>query len=234
MTDQTPTRSADPLRHAASLLWPNLPVLLAGSVLVTVAAALVRLAAPQPGAVTVLGYGLLVLPTLAALLRGSQVLLADDVFGLRHLGPALLRGIRPTVMITAVPMLSLTLAVIAAGQWAEHRQGWLLLSLGLSLAVGLVTAGVGVVALPYVLATRCPVLEGWVVATYVVTRRPVPVLAVVSAIVLLGWAGGHLSLALMIIFPGPLALLWAVAAGSATTDSRRRLDDRAAARAPVT
>jgi len=57
---------------------------------------------------------------------------------------------------------------------------------------------------------------------------------VVSAIVLLGWAGGHLSLALMIIFPGPLALLWAVAAGSATTDSRRRLDDRAAARAPVT
>jgi len=218
--------AVDPVRHAAGLLWPNLPVLLLGSVVVTVACGVVR-ALAHPSALLIVGFALLVVPALAALLRCAQVLVAGDAFGLRDLGRDLVRSYRPAVVIAAPAAVALALADVAAGQWVVHRQGWMMISLGLCLAVGTVAVAAGVVALPYALRTRCRITEAWLIAAYVVTRRPVPVLAVVSAIVLLGWAGQHISLALMIIFPGPLALLWAAAAGSAIDDSRQRLEQHA-------
>lgn len=222
------TRRVDPVRHAASLLWPNLPVLLAGSILVVLAAAAVRAIAPASGVLAVVGAGLLVLPGLAALVRGAQVMIAGEVFGVADLLLALVRGYGPTATTAVVPMIALGLADVAADQWFAHQKGWMMISLGLCLAVSALTIVLGVITLPYRLRTGSRLVESWLVAVYVSTRRPVPVLAVVSAFGLLGWAAGHLSLALMIIFPGPLALLWAVAAGSAMTDCRHRLHpDRA-------
>lgn len=216
-------RRVDPVRQAASLVWPNLPVLLAGSVVVVLACAVVRVLAPLSGVLAVLVAGLLVLPALAALVRAAQVLLTDDAFGLADLGHALVRCHRPTVAVATVPMITLGLADVAASQWVGHQQRWMMVSLGLCLAVSVITIALAVVAVPYRLRTTSTLVESWLVAAYVITRRPVPVLAVVSAFVLLGWTVSHLSLALMIIFPGPLALLWAVAVGSATAESRRRL-----------
>lgn len=221
-------RAVDPVRLAASLLWPNLPVLLAGSIVVTVACGVVRALAHPSGLLTVLGFALLVVPALAALLRCAQVLVTGDAFGLPDLGRALVRSYRPAVTVAAPAAVALVLADVAAGQWVVHQQGWMMVSLGLCLAVGTFAVTVGIVALPYALRTRCRSGEAWLISVYVLTRRPVPVLAVVSAIVLLGWAGQHVSLALMIIFPGPLALLWAVTTGSAIDDSRHRLDQHAA------
>lgn len=216
-------RRVDPLRHAASLLWPNLPVLLAGSILVVLAAAAVRAVAPTSVVLAVLGAGLLVLPCLAALVRGAQVMIAGEVFGVVDLLRALRRGYGPTVATAIIPMATLVLADVAAGQWMAHREVWMLISLGLCLSVSALTVILAVIALPYRLRTGSRLVESWLVAVYVSTRRPVPVIAVVSAFVLLGWAAGHLSFALMIIFPGPLALLWTAAADSATTDCRHRL-----------
>lgn len=222
------TRAVDPVRHAAELLWPNLPVLLAGSVVVVVACGVVRTLAHPSGLLSVLGFALLVVPALAALLRCAQVLVAGDAFGLVDLGRAFVRSYRPAVTVAAPAAAALALADVAAGQWVVHQRGWMMVSLGLCLAVATVAVAVGIVALPYALRTGCRSADACLVAAYVVTRRPVPVLAVVSAIVLLGWAGQHVSLALMIIFPGPLALLWAVATRSAIDDSRHRLDQHAA------
>lgn len=217
------TRRVDPVRHAASLLWPNLPVLLAGSTLVVLAAAAVRAIAPASGVLAVVGAGLLVLPGLAALVRGAQVMIAGEVFGVADLLRALRCGYGPTAATAVVPMITLVLADVAAEQWIAHRQGWMMISLGICLSVSALTLVLAVIALPYRLRTGSRLVESWLVAAYVSTRRPVPVIAVVSMFVLLGWAAGYLSFALMIIFPGPLAMLWAAAADSATTDCRHWL-----------
>lgn len=217
------SRPVEPVRQAAALLWSNLPVLLAGSVVVVLAAAVVRVIAPVSGVLAVLGSGLLVLPALAALVRGAQVMVADEAFGVADLVRALLRGYGPTAALAAAPMIALSLADVASVQWIAYRQSWMMISLGLCLAVSGIALVLAVIALPYQQQTRSPLVDCWRVAAYVATRRPVPVLAVLSAFVLLGWTVSHASLALMIIFPGPLALLWAVAAGSATTDCRRLL-----------
>ena len=216
-------RDVDPLRHAAALLWPNLPVLLAGSVVVVVAVAVVKVVAPLSGILAITGSGLLVLPALAASVRGAQVMLADEVFGLADLFRTLARGYRPTAGLAAPAVVALCLADVAAGQWIAHRQSWMMVSLGLCLAVSGIALVLAVIAVPYRLRTRTRSVDCWRVAAYVTSRHPVPVVAVLSVFLLLGWAVDHVSLALMIIVPGPLALLWAVAAGSATTDSRDRL-----------
>lgn len=222
--DAGPRADPDPVRRAAGLLWTELPMLLTGSVVVTLGWAVVRVLSPQLGVVTVLGLGLVVVPAFAALLHGGTVLLTSKHFGPRALTRSLWTSYRPTVAVTVVPMLTALLTVAATNAWFLHRQGWMLASMAAGLAVTLVSAAVGVIALPYLLRFRCPVREAWLVGGFVATRQPVPVLAVLCAVGLLVWAAGHVSIALLIIFPGPLALIWAAAVTAATDASRRHLD----------
>lgn len=219
---------ADRLRRAFRLVWPNLPVLLCGSALVAVGWAVVRVLSPHLGWATVLGIGLLVVPAFAALLRGCEVLLTDEHFGLLSLVAALRRNGRPVARAIVPPVLAVLLTLAGLQLWRLSGQTWMLASVGLGTAVSALTLYTAVIALPYLVRTGAALRDGWLVSFYIATRNPVPVLAVLSAVGLGVWAAAYLSFALVVLLPTPVALVWAAAAANATDRSLIRMAARAA------
>ena len=220
-------RSADSyLVHGARLLWPNLPVLLIGSVLVAMGWSLVRALSPHLGLGSIVVLGLVVVPAFAVLLRGCEVLLSDEHFGIADLFRTGARTILPAVKVTAVPALAVLLTLSAVQLWQLSGQTWMLGSIGLGAAASVLTLYTGVVALPYLLRTRAPWRTGWLVSFYIATRNPVPVLAVLSAVALAVWAAAYLSFAVILLLPAPLALVWAAAVTGATERSSTTLAAR--------
>lgn len=219
----SPASSSDPLRRGFGLLWPNLPMLLLGSVLVALGWSVVRALGRQLGWVSVAGTGLLVMPTFAALLHGWDVLLHHEHFGPRRLvgdfGRCWLRAIK----ITLVPTVGLLLTVAALSAWRLSNQPWMVASVAVSAAASLLAICVGVVALPYAVNTAEPSSSVWMVSSYIAVRNPVVVAAVLSAGALTVWAAAYLSFALIVLLPAPLAMIWSAAVLGATDKSRSRL-----------
>jgi hypothetical protein len=213
----------DHLGHAARLLWPNLPVLLIGSLLVAIGWGLVRAVSPQLGWGSVVGVGVLVVPTFAVLLRGCEVLLADEHFGVADLFRTGVRTVLPTLRVIALPLVAVLLTLSAVRLWQVSGQAWMVVSVVIGSVVSVLALGVGVVALPYVLRTGSRVREGWLVGGYIATRNPVPVLGVLAAVTLAVWAAAYLSVALIVLLPAPLALVWAAAVRGATEHGRHIL-----------
>jgi len=216
----------DSLAHAARLLWPNLPVLLLGSVLVAIGWSVARALSPQLGWGTVLGLGLVVVPAFAALLRGCEVLLTDEHFGVSDLVRTGGRALLPALKVTAGPTLAVLLTLSALRLWQLSGQQWMLVSVVLGAAVSLLGLYTAVVALPYLVRTGATLRSTWLVSFYIATRNPVPVLAVLSAVALAVWAAAYLSFALIVLLPAPLALVWAAAVTQATERSHATLAAR--------
>ena len=80
-----------------------------------------------------------------------------------------------------------------------------------------------VIALPYALRSHAPWKETWLVGAYLATRHPVLALGVLSACGVTVWAAAHLSFALLVLLPAPLALIWAAAGSEACLRGRARL-----------
>lgn len=99
----------------------------------------------------------------------------------------------------------------------------MLVSLGMCTAVLLGLVVVGVIALPYALSSHADWKEAWLVGAFLATRHPVLVLGVLSACGVTVWVAAHLSFALLILLPAPLALVWAAAASEAGRRGRARL-----------
>jgi hypothetical protein len=194
-------------------------VLLIGSALVAIGWCVVRALSPHLGWVSVLGIALLVVPAFAALLRGCEVLLTDEHFGVVDLFRTGARTLLPSLKVTAVPTLALLLTVSGYQLWLASGEAWMLISVGLGAVVSLLALYTGVVALPYVVRTGAPLRTGWLVSFYIATRNPVPVLAVLSAVALGVWAAAYLSFAVIVLIPAPLALVWAAAVTGATERS---------------
>lgn len=213
----------DRLRHAARVAWPNLPVLLIGSLLVAAGWSVIRVLSPQLGWATVVGIVLLVVPPFAALLRGCEVLLTDEHFGGLSLLQVLRRVALPAARATLPPLVAVLITVAALELWRWSAQTWMLASAAFGAAVSALILGTTVIALPYLVRTGTGLREGWLVAAYIATRNPVPVLGVMSAVGLGVWGAAHLSFALVVLLPAPLALVWAAAAGTATDRSQARL-----------
>jgi hypothetical protein len=205
---------------ARGVIWPNLPVLAVGSVLVTIAWAFAWLIPRDARWAALVVVGLLVLPLFAALLRGCEVLLVGDHFGvwtlLHGLPGNLIRAVRITAPVLAVVLLS-NAGIYA---WQVSGSAWLLPSAVLGGVLALASAYVGVVALPYYVAERGSWTQAWLVAVYIATRNPVPVLAALAGVVLGVLATAHLSLALILLLPAPVALVWASAIRTATAHSQ--------------
>jgi hypothetical protein len=222
-TDHTERNPGDHLVRAARLLWPNLPVLLLGSVLVAIGWCLVRALSPHLGWGSLVGVGLVVVPAFAALLRGCEVLLADEHFGVSSLVRAGVRTLLPAWKVAAVPTVALLLTLSAVRLWQLSGQAWMLVSVGLGAAVSVLALYTAVVALPYLVRTGATLRSGWLVSFYIATRNPVPVLAVLSATALAVWAAAYLSFAVIMLLPAPLALIWAAAVTGATERSHTTL-----------
>jgi hypothetical protein len=219
-------RSGQRPGHAAQILWSNLPVLVIGSALVAIGWSVVRALSPHLGWASIVGIALLVVPAFAVLLRGCEVLLTDEHFGVADLVRTGVRTLLPSLKVTAVPTLALLLTVSGYQLWLVSGQAWMLISVGLGAVVSLVALYTGVVALPYVVRTGAPLRTGWLVSFYIATRNPVPVLAVLSAVALGAWAAAYLSFAVIVLIPAPLALVWAAAVAGATERSLVTLASR--------
>ncbi|GAA2104155.1 hypothetical protein GCM10009841_21830 [Microlunatus panaciterrae] len=205
------------------MVWPNLPVLVCGSLIVALGWSLIRALSPQLGWVTLIGLGLVVVPVFAALLCGCEGLLVDERFGLAELLHGLKVAYLPAVKVTAAPMVTVLLTLVALKLWLLSGQTWMLVSVGLGGALSTVAVYTAVVALPLFVRTSPRLIEGWLVAFFIAARNPVPVLAVLSALSLGIWASAYLSFAMILLLPGPLALVWAAGVAAATARSRSQL-----------
>jgi hypothetical protein len=213
----------DALRRSLRLLWPNLPLLLTGSVLVAAGWVLVRAVSKHAGSISILGVGLLVVPLFAALLNAAESLLDDDHVGIPQFVRSLGRSFGRAAKLTALPTGAAFLMLETLLAWQLSGQAWMLASLGLSATATVAALYAGVIALPYAVRTGAALRKVWLVGLYVATRNPVLVLGVVSAVVLTAWAAAYLSFALILLLPGPLALVWSAAVSTAEERSRARL-----------
>ncbi|GAA2760537.1 hypothetical protein [Actinopolymorpha rutila] len=230
MLDDAPRRHPDPLRRAAMLLWPNLPVLLAGSGLAVLPLGLARVLAPVLGIVGTTMLSVAFLLAVAPLLQTAMVLLAGDHRGIGDLARGLNRDLRAALPMVAPPAGAAVLTAVAVETWTVYGQLWAVGSAAACTAVTAIATAIMIVALPYRLhADRlpggCPAREAWLVGLYAATRRPVPVLGTLCAVGLFGSVLPSVSLALGFLGLCPLALLWAAAA-TATLDHGRALIDR--------
>jgi hypothetical protein len=206
---------------ALRTLWTDLPVLLCGSVLVGLAWSVAR-ALPDPVSI-LLVMGLLVVPMSTALVAGCIVLLHDEYFGIASLFRSLPRAYVRSVSIAALPMILVGLTGFAVLAWQRSGSLMLLPSVMVGCLVTVSVTLVSVVALPYRVRSEASWAETWAVALYVSSRNPMPVLAVIAAVVLAVLATGYLSFALIILLPAPLTLIWASAVDGAITRSQKTL-----------
>lgn len=209
--------------NALRAVWPNLPVLAAGSLLVTITWALATVSANDSPWLAMVLTGIFVLPVFAALLRGCEVLLLGDHFGIWTLLGTLPRSLVRALRITGPVLAVVLLSNAAAYAWQVSGAPWLLPSAMVSGVLGLAAIYLGVVALPYYVGGRGSWRQAWLVALYIGTRNPVPVLAALAGVVLGVLATVHLSFALVVLLPAPVALVWASAIRTATRHSRELL-----------
>lgn len=213
---------SDLVRRAAREWWPNLPVLLVGSIAVAAGWAVLRSVAGS-GWISLLGIGLLVIPLLAVLLDGCLRLLDDQHVGVLELVRGLPGVVGRAWRVTGPVTLVAVLADAAAVTWQRGGQPWMLVSLAICTTVLLGLVFVAVFALPYALRAQVGAREAWLVGAFLATRHPVLAVGVLSACGVTVWAAAHLSFALLILLPAPLALIWAAAATEASVRGRVRL-----------
>jgi hypothetical protein len=228
--DDAPGRHPDPLRRAAAVFWPNLPVLLAGSGLAVLPLGLARVLAPMLGTVGTTLLGAAFLLAVAPLLQTAMMLVAGEHRGLGDLLRGLGRDLRAALPMVAPPAAAALLTAVAVEAWTVHGQEWMVGSVAAGGAVTVIATTIMIVALPYRLHAgrlpgNCPAREAWLIGLYAATRRPVPVLGTLCAVGLFGSVLPSVSLALGFLGLGPLALLWAAAA-TATLDHGRALLER--------
>ena len=213
----------DRLPAAVRTWWTNLPLLLLASIPVSAGWVVLRSVPPAWAWVALLGTGLLVTPLFAGLLSACARLLDDEhvrVLQLtRELPGIVVRSWRVTAPVTLVALLT----AAAATAWQQGGRPWMLVSLGMCAAALAAGVFVGVVALPYALRSDASWKETWLVGAYLATRRPVLALGVLSACALAVWAAAHLSFALLVLLPAPLALIWAGAGAQACASGQAQL-----------
>lgn len=203
--DETLART---LRHA----WPALPALLFGSVAVCLASTVTVLLAPGLTPVSAVLAGLLVAPCAAALTEIGNTLTA----GRDATVAGWWRGLRARWrfgttqgLVVAVPVAGF-LAALAV--WREGGGAWVLPSLALSGAASVLALPALGVVLPLGGARRD--LRGrrlWMCALYLVVRWPHRFLAGPALAVLGVWAAVHWSASVLLLVPGPVAIVAAAA-----------------------
>lgn len=203
--------------------WVNLPLLLLASIPVAVGWVMLRSIPSTWAWAALLGTGLLVTPLFAGLLSAGARLLDDEHVRVLQLARELPRIVVRSWRVTAPVTLVALLTAAAATAWQQGGRPWMLVSLGMCAAALAAGVFVGVIALPYALRSHANGREAWLVGAYLATRQPVLALGVLSACALTVWAAAHLSFALLVLLPAPLALVWASAGAQACTRGQAQL-----------
>jgi MFS family permease len=210
------TERQDHPRQALGLLWPNLPLLLTGSLLVSLSWLLVRVVAPGLSLVAVILHLLLVVPTFAALLVTCQVLLTGQHVRVTDLFRTWGRRYRRSVTASLPVAGTVLLTFGAFDVWHLSGQAWMLVSVGLGLTVSVLALFSWVLTLPYALRSDSrSVKRWWLVGFFGASRNALPVLGVLSLLGLAVWVVQSYSLAFTFLVPGVLALVWTAAFAAA-------------------
>lgn len=200
------------LRRTMRGLWPHLPLLTAGSVVVCIAAAVAALVAPGATPVSVPVLAVLVAPGMTAIAGVANSVLQQDDSPFSSWARGFAVGVRRGIPAVIPLALSGALLLVAIEVWRRADQPVLLASVAVSGAVTLalipLTAALvqTAIALP-----KMPIREQWRTAALLVLRWPVRFIA---APVLLGfgvWLAIGFSAGLLLLVPAPVALVSAAA-----------------------
>lgn len=212
-----------PLARALRGTWPALPALLAGSVAVCLAATATVLLAPGVTPVSAVAAGLLVTPCAAALADVGNALAAGREATVTTWWRSLRRLWRFGAthgLVAATPMAAFLTALTV---WRADGAAWVLPSLAVS--------GAGAVLAPPALAAVLPLgaarpdLRGrrlWAAGLYLVARWPHRLLAGPALAVLGLWAAVHWTASVLLLVPGPAAVLTAAAVWTSLPDASPR------------
>lgn len=199
------------LRIALRGMWTQLPVLLIGSVMVSLAAGAGLLLARVSVPLGLLAVALLVAPTTMALIAcagsivdGEDVGVGDYFAALRSVGP---RAIVPALVPAVLVILTLT-ALLAY----RLGGGVFLVPTGLGTTVTVLGLVALLVALPLRVRHERPRgIALWMLALHVFARTPVPFLAAGCVAGLGTWAAASLSNGLFVLVPAPFAIVLSAA-----------------------
>jgi hypothetical protein len=192
-------------------LWPNLPVLLVGGFLVCLGLVLTAVMSRGVNPVSVLLTAVIVAPVFAGLVACGNRIVAGDTVDIGELFRSVAGSWWIGLRVAIVPAFALALTLVAFEVLNQTRLA--IVPLAVSGAVTVVTTLGFTVALP--LRVDQPRRNGfalWLTSLHAVARCPVPAVAVVAFAITAVWATASSTVSLVLLVPGPLALVTAAAA----------------------
>ncbi|WP_433586004.1 hypothetical protein [Microbacterium hydrocarbonoxydans] len=196
----------NPVARAAAAAWSELPLLLSASAAV---AGLWVLCRTDPLLLGAAEFA--VMPTLTALAVTFHSALEGERSGILRLLSNVCRA-APATWLLSLPATVAALLADAAFQLAEvSGQAWMLLSGGAGLAVSVIAAATGLLAMPLAALDKVTARAAWMRAWAAALRHPAPALGAVGAYVLAMLASAHLSFAVLLLLPIPLVSVWVAA-----------------------
>jgi len=192
----------------ARVAWPNLPTLLIGDWVISLAALFVVVVAPGASPVAVILWALIVAPIFGALLAQiSDMTEHKAVSPLSVFAYSRRYGVI-SISVWLVPAVSAASSLVALQWWKQTRDGFALLATSAGGCATVVLILGAVAALP--IAIREPSARGvplFLLSLHIVARRPVPIVAVLALLAIGAWASASLSPSIIVLIPALLALV---------------------------
>jgi len=202
-----------PVHYLLTGLWPNLPVLLVGGILVCVGLVLTTAVSRGVNPVSALLIAGMVAPVFAGLVACGNRIVAGDTVGIGELFHSVAKLWWVGLRVALVPASALAFSLVALEVLNQTRNGLALVPLAVSGAVAVVATLGATVALP--LRVDQPHRTGltlWLTSLHAVARYPLPAVAVVSFGCTAAWAAASSTVSFVLLVPGPLALVTVAAA----------------------
>jgi hypothetical protein len=191
------------------LVWPNLPTIAFSSLIVCAGAVVVELLTPGITPFAVLLWAVVVSPLFGALVvQTNEMVCSGSDQRLFSIFGYLRRSAVLSYKLSVIPALAGALCLVALEVGHQTGSFLALVPAGLSGSVALLGLLAAVVAVP--LAQELPGLgfRGLLMMSlHVIARKPVPIIAVVAVGVIIAWAAAQFSVAIVLLMPGPLAVL---------------------------
>jgi len=195
-------------------LWPNLPVLLVGGILICLGLVFTTIVSRGVNPVSVLLTAVIVAPVFAGLVACGHRIIGGDTVDVRELFQSVRKQWWIGLRVALVPAFALALALVALEVLNQTRLA--LVPLAVSGAVTVVTTLGSTVALPLALdQPQCTGFTLWLTSLHAVARSPVPAIAVLAFGCTAAWATASSTVSFVLLVPGPLALVTVAAAWAA-------------------
>jgi hypothetical protein len=199
---------ANYLARARRYVWPSLPMLLVSSSIVCVLGAVALVLAPGITPISLPVWALLVAPAFGALLEQVSAMLDGEDPAAFSFMPALRRSWRLSLGLALPPAFAGSCYLVAYELWLQTGSGMLLAPLAVSGVCAVLLGIAGAIALPLGLGRGD--LRGrslLVTALHLCARHPVAPLGALALGIGFVWSATQFSASLLLLLPGPLAVV---------------------------